>query len=64
MFCMYTSNVVENPIHLLLCLTPAVQGCGELFSLDTGKWQSYRCTKPQSEKHFVAFQTAAARSLL
>ena len=35
MFCVYESNGVESPIHLLLhCLTPPEQGCGELFSLD------------------------------
>lgn len=34
MFCMYASNEVESPIHLLRCLTPPEQGCGELFSLD------------------------------
>ncbi len=34
-FCVYESNGVESPIHLLLhCLTPPEQGCGELFSLD------------------------------
>lgn len=31
---MYASNEVESPIHLLHCLTPPEQGCGELFSLD------------------------------
>lgn len=35
MLCVYESNGVESPIHLLLrCLTHPEQGCGELFSLD------------------------------
>lgn len=34
MFCVYKSNRTENPIHLLHCLTPPEQGCGELFALD------------------------------
>lgn len=31
--CVYVSNGVESPIHLVLhSLTPPVQGCGELLS--------------------------------
>lgn len=46
MFCVYMSNVVENPIHLpVLCLTPAGMRWAVCSWQD--RWQTYRCTKPQ-----------------
>lgn len=65
MFCVHTSNVVENPIHLsVLCLTPAEQGCGELFSLDEtdGKLTGVRNHRVKNTS-LTFSQTAAALSL-
>lgn len=57
MFCVYMFNVVENPIHLpVLCLTPAEQGCGELFAIGLVK-SKLTGVPNHSEKHFLAFQS-------
>lgn len=65
-FCVYTSNVVENPIHLsVLCLTPAEQGCGELFSLDKNDGKLTGVPNHRVKNISLPFsQTAAALSLL
>lgn len=57
-FCVYESNGVENPIHLLLhSLTPPEQGCGKLFSLDKSNGKATGVPNHRVKKHFLAFHS-------
>lgn len=64
-FCVYESNGVESPIHLLVhCLTPPEQGCGELFSLDKSNGKVTGVPNHRVKKHFLASQSSVCSSLL